>query len=95
MPLTFISFSGESKQCVNLLKTLKDDFIYPTAYALGLLLDKNAGRICSLEFNQNQPKNLQIYTSAFSLLKALNNNLCSNWNIDSTLRWNWTLNDSN
>lgn len=40
-------------------------------------------------------KNLQIYTSAFSLLKALNNNLCSNWNIDSTLRWSWTLNDSN
>lgn len=159
IPIIFSSFSGESKQCVNLLKTLKDDFVSPTAfslsvlnatpaqmaifyqnqneissisaknsleygiidafikpnqkvilinyeefssdlsdfsyYALGLLLDKNAGRICSLEFNQNQPKNLQIYTSAFSLLKALNNNLCSNWNINSTLRWSWALNDSN
>jgi hypothetical protein len=68
------------------------DFSY---YTLGLLLDKSAGRICSLEFSQNQPKDYQIYTSAFSLLKALNNNLCSNWNIDSTLRWSWALDDDN
>lgn len=161
-PIIFSSFSGEIKQCVGLLKNLKDDFVSPTAfslsvlnatpaqmaifyknqneissisakdsleygiidafikpnqrailinyeefsndldnfsyYALGLLLDKNldkgVGRICSLDFSQNQPKNNQIYTSAFNLLKALNSNLRTTWSVDSTLRWGWALDDN-
>ena len=51
IPIIFSSFSGESKQCVNLLKTLKDDFVSPTAFSLSVL---NATPAQMAIFYQNQ-----------------------------------------
>ncbi|MDL0095297.1 beta-ketoacyl synthase chain length factor [Campylobacter vicugnae] len=53
IPIIFSSFSGESKQCVNLLKTLKDDFVSPTAFSLSVL-NATPAQMAILYQNQNE-----------------------------------------
>ena len=52
-PIIFSSFSGEIKQCVTLLKNLKDDFVSPTAFSLSVL-NATPAQMAILYQNQNE-----------------------------------------
>lgn len=53
IPIIFSSFSGESKQCVGLLRNLKDDFVSPTAFSLSVL-NATPAQMAILYQNQNE-----------------------------------------